>query len=69
VIEPSQDAFALDVTGCRYAEFYKEPGEPEIGFLQVCSADFDIAKGFGSDIKLTIFDAKGERPKPGHANP
>lgn len=53
VIDQSQDAFAFDVTGCRYAEFYKALGEPELGFLLVCSADFDTAEGFGSDIKLT----------------
>jgi hypothetical protein len=53
VIEQSQDAFEFDVTGCRYAEFYKELGEPELGFLLVCSADFPMAEGFGPDIKLT----------------
>jgi len=53
VIEQSQDAFAFDVTRCRYAEFYKELGEPELGFLLVCSADFDTAEGFGGDIELT----------------
>jgi hypothetical protein len=53
VIEQSEDAFALDVTRCRYAEFYKELDEPELGFLLVCSADFDTAAGFGGDIKLT----------------
>ncbi len=53
VIEQSQDAFAFDVTRCRYAEFYHELGEPELGFLLVCSADFDTADGFGGDIKLT----------------
>lgn len=53
VIEQSQDAFEIDVTGCRYAEFYKELGEPELGFLLVCSADFPTAEGFGPDIKLT----------------
>jgi L-2-amino-thiazoline-4-carboxylic acid hydrolase len=53
VREQSQDAFAIDVTGCRYAEFYKELGEPELGFLLVCSADFLMAEGFGPDIKLT----------------
>ena len=52
VIEQSQDAFEIDVTGCRYAEFYKELGEPELGFLLVCSADFPMAEGFGPDIKL-----------------
>ena len=53
VIEQSQDAFGIDVTKCRYAEFYKELGEPELGFLLVCSADFATAEGFGPDIKLT----------------
>ena len=53
VIEQSQDAFAFDVTRCRYAEFYKELGEPELGFLLVCSADFDTAEGFGADVELT----------------
>ena len=49
----SEDTFEVDVTGCRYAEFYKELGEPELGFLLVCSADFPMAEGFGPDIKLT----------------
>jgi hypothetical protein len=53
VIEQSEDAFEFDVTGCRYAEFYKELAEPELGFLLVCSADFPMAEGFGPDIKLT----------------
>jgi hypothetical protein len=53
VIEQSQDAYAFDVTRCRYAEFYKALGEPELGFLLVCSADFTTAEGFGPDIKLT----------------
>ena len=53
VREQSQDAFEIDVTGCRYAEFYKELGEPELGFLLVCSADFAMAEGFGPNIKLT----------------
>lgn len=52
VIEQSADAFAFDVTRCRYAEFYSELGEPELGFLLVCSADFDTAEGFGGDVEL-----------------
>jgi L-2-amino-thiazoline-4-carboxylic acid hydrolase len=40
---PSQDALKIDVTACRYAEFYKELGEPELGFLLVCTADFATA--------------------------
>jgi hypothetical protein len=53
VVGQSQDAFEIDVTRCRYAEFYKELGEPELGFLIVCGADYTTAEGFGPDIKLT----------------
>ena len=49
----SQDTYEIDVTGCRYAQFYKELGEPELGFLLVCSLDFPFAEGLGPDIKLT----------------
>ena len=53
VNEQSPDAFEIDVTRCSYAEFYKELGEPELGFLLVCSADFTTAEGFGGEVELT----------------
>ena len=53
VVEQSPDAFEANVTGCRYAQFYKELGVPELGFLLVCSLDFPMAAGFGPDVKLT----------------
>lgn len=53
VIEQSRDVFAFDVKRCAYAEFYRALGEPELGFLLVCTADFATAEGFGSDVRLT----------------
>jgi L-2-amino-thiazoline-4-carboxylic acid hydrolase len=53
VREQSHDTFDVDVTGCRYAQFFEELGAPDLGFLLVCSADFPMAEGFGADIKLT----------------
>jgi hypothetical protein len=53
VIEQSEEACAVDVTRCRYAEFYHALGEPELGFLLVCASDFAIADGFGADIEFT----------------
>jgi hypothetical protein len=47
------DAYEIDVTTCRYAQFYKELGEPELGFLLVCNLDFPFTEGFGPDVKLT----------------
>jgi hypothetical protein len=49
----SEDAYDIDVTRCRYAQFYQELGEPELGFLLVCTLDFPFAEGFDPDIKLT----------------
>jgi hypothetical protein len=53
VKEQSHDAFDIDVRRCRYAEFYNALGEPELGFLLICSADYLMAEGFGPEIKLT----------------
>jgi len=52
VVERTPDTFDVDVTGCRYAEFYQELGEPELGFLLTCSADFSLAEGFAG-VELT----------------
>jgi hypothetical protein len=51
VLSKTPDRFDLNVTGCRYAEFFKQIGAPELGFLLVCSADSHMAEGFG-DVQL-----------------
>jgi L-2-amino-thiazoline-4-carboxylic acid hydrolase len=43
--ESSSSRMAFDVTGCRYADFFHAIGEPELGFLLVCSGDFALAEG------------------------
>ncbi len=53
VIKKSADAFEVNVTRCRYVEFYKKLGAPELGFLLTCSADFSHAEGFGAGVRLT----------------
>ena len=53
VLKKTPDAFEVNVTECRYAQFYSKIGAPELGFLLTCSADFAHAEGFGADIKLT----------------
>ena len=53
VLEQAPDAFEVNVTGCRYAEFYNALGAPELGFLLICSSDFSMVEGFGSDVRLT----------------
>ncbi len=53
VRDQSQNSYEIDVKTCRYAQFYQELGEPELGFLLVCSLDFPFAEGADPDIKLT----------------
>ena len=53
VIRQAPDAFEVNVTGCRYARFYREIGAPELGFLLTCSADFSMAEGYGAGVQLT----------------
>ena len=36
------DMLEVDVTRCQYAQFFRDLGEPEIGFLLVCSSDYGI---------------------------
>ena len=52
ILKQTPDAYEYKVTGCRYADFYKELGEPELGFLFVCAQDFPIAEGINSDLEL-----------------
>ena len=53
VLKRTPEAFELNVTQCRYAQFYKKIGAPELGFLLTCSADFSHAEGFGAGVELT----------------
>ena len=52
VIKQAPDAFEVNVTGCRYAEFYKKLGVPELGFLLACSSDFPMVEGYGAGVQL-----------------
>ena len=42
----------FNVTRCRYAEFYKELGLPELGYLFHCNRDFAMVEGFSSNLGL-----------------
>ena len=53
VVKQTPDTFEVNVTECRYAQFYNKIGAPELGFLLTCSADFSHAEGFGAGVHLT----------------
>jgi hypothetical protein len=45
-----REAREFDITSCRFAEFFRALGEPELGALLVCSTDIDIADAGGSAV-------------------
>ncbi len=56
VVKNTPDALELNVAQCRYADFYKKIGAPELGFLLTCCGDTDFfhAEGFGANVRLTV---------------
>ena len=47
-----KEALEFDVTRCRFAEFFRALGEPELGALLICETDFDIAAAGGGEVSL-----------------
>jgi hypothetical protein len=43
ILRHDEEALDMDVTRCRFAEFFRALGEPELGALLICDADLDIA--------------------------
>ena len=53
MLRHDKDALEFDVTDCRFANFFRALGEPELGALLVCATDFDIVTAGGSEVGLT----------------
>ena len=54
-IEPAgrgERSLGFNVTRCRYAEYFKALGLPELGALFHCSRDFAMIEGFNPRIRL-----------------
>ena len=41
------------MTRCRFAEFFRALGEPELGALLICETDFDIAAAGAGEVSFT----------------
>jgi hypothetical protein len=52
ILRHDQEALELDITRCRFAEFFRALGEPELGALLICEADFDIASVGDGEVSL-----------------
>ena len=53
ILRHDEEALEIDVTHCRFAEFFRALGEPELGALLICKTDFDIAAAGGGEVSLT----------------
>ena len=51
-----KEAFEFDVTRCRFAEFFRALGEPELGALLICDTDVDIASVGAGEVALDRAD-------------
>ena len=52
MLRHDNEALEIDVTRCRFAEFFRALGEPELGALLICEADFDVAAVGGREVSL-----------------
>ena len=50
-LDGATDEINVNVTRREYAEFFDQLNEPELGFLLVCSLDYDIADGAGVTLE------------------
>jgi predicted ArsR family transcriptional regulator len=48
-----KEALEFDITQCRFAEFFRALGEPDLGALLICATDFDIAAAGGGEVGFT----------------
>lgn len=53
LLKQTPEAYEFNITGCRYAKFFRDLGVPELGYLLVCSIDPPMTEGYGGDVELT----------------
>jgi hypothetical protein len=51
-VDRSAERLDFNVVRCQYAEFYKELGLPELGYLFHCNRDFGMVEGFSPGLAL-----------------
>ena len=47
-----KQALEFDITACKFAEFFRALGEPELGALLICATDTDIAAAGAGEVSL-----------------
>jgi len=49
MLKQEETAVEFDIVGCRFAQFFRELGEPELGFALTCAFDDTNAAEIGQD--------------------
>jgi hypothetical protein len=52
MLKQDQQGWEFNITGCRYADFFRQLGEPELGAMLLCEVDFDLVKLAGPEVEL-----------------
>ena len=53
VLTQEAEALEFNIMGCRYADFFRQLGEPELGALLVCNADLDVVAVGSPQVTMT----------------
>ena len=53
MLKQTPDAWEFNITSCRYADFFRQLGEPELGALLTCEMDVDIEAVGGPEVTMT----------------
>ncbi len=56
VLRADDQRLEVNVTGCRYADFFRQLGEPELGAILTCEMDEHIAELSTPAVKLSLTD-------------
>jgi hypothetical protein len=51
-VDEGRGKLDFNVTRCRYAEYFKELGLPELGYLIHCNRDYAMVEGFNPRLRL-----------------
>ena len=52
-LKQEPDAWEFNIRGCRYADFFRQLGEPELGAILLCEVDVDIEAVGNPEVKMT----------------
>lgn len=52
LLKQDREAFEFNVTGCRYADFFRQLGEPDLGAVLLCEGDFHMVEVGQPEVEL-----------------